>query len=142
MVEYVSCNLCGADDTELLYRKKDYRLRVDDRVWNLVECGRCGLGYVNPRPSPDEVGSYYPASYFEHRGGMTTRYERQASFVGPGPGQLLDIGAARGDFMAVMQRKGWNVTGIEPFTSANPHGLDIQHQHFPDECGLPPQVST
>jgi 2-polyprenyl-3-methyl-5-hydroxy-6-metoxy-1,4-benzoquinol methylase len=138
MPEHVTCNLCGADDAKVLYRARDYRLRVDERLWALVECRRCGLGYLNPRPTPDEIGVYYPDSYFAHRGDMTSRYERQAAYVGGGPGELLDIGAARGDFMRVMQRHGWNVTGIEPSTTDNPHGLDIHHERFPEECALEP----
>lgn len=46
MPEHVNCNLCGADDTRLLYSLRDYRLRVNDLLWNLVQCRRCSLGYL------------------------------------------------------------------------------------------------
>jgi SAM-dependent methyltransferase len=134
MPEYVVCNLCHADDTRLLYSLRDYRFHVDDQLWNLVECRSCGLGYLNPRPTIEEIGTYYPARYFDHRGSMTRRYERQAAYLPEAEGDLLDIGAARGDFMATMQKRGWEVTGIEPSTSENPHGLRIHRQRFPEEC--------
>jgi 2-polyprenyl-3-methyl-5-hydroxy-6-metoxy-1,4-benzoquinol methylase len=137
--EYVTCNLCGADDTRLLYTARDYRFRIDDRLWNLVQCRRCSLGYLNPRPTVSESAKYYPDAYFGHRGRMTRRYELEATYVSGPPGDLLDIGAAGGDFMAVMRGRGWHVSGIEPSTSENPHGLDIRRQRFPEECELDPQ---
>jgi 2-polyprenyl-3-methyl-5-hydroxy-6-metoxy-1,4-benzoquinol methylase len=137
--EYVSCNLCGADDARLLYKARDHRLRIDDRVWNVVKCRRCSLGYLNPRPTAAESGSYYPEAYFCPRAEMSGRYELEAGYVPGAPGDLLDIGAARGDFMAVMRDRGWRVSGIEPSTNGNPHGLDIRRQRFPEDCDLEPE---
>jgi len=139
MPEHVTCNLCGADDTRLLYSLRDYRLRIDDRLWDLVQCRHCSLGYLDPRPTVAEIEMYYPESYFGHRGSMSRRYALQAAYVPGTGGDLLDIGAARGDFLAVMRDRGWNVTGIEPSTSENPHDLTIHRQRFPEECELEPE---
>lgn len=57
--EYVNCNLCGADDTELLFVTKDYRFQLRGD-FNIIKCRRCGLIYVNPRPTEEEIGVYYP----------------------------------------------------------------------------------
>lgn len=130
MPESVACNLCGDDNSELLYKARDYRLQVDDEEWNVVRCKSCGLGYLNPRPTPSEIERYYPAQYFD-RGGHTKRYKRMSRYLW-GSGRLLDIGTARGDFLAFMQTQGWEVEGIEPFGSENPHGLLIHHVHFPN----------
>jgi SAM-dependent methyltransferase len=137
MPEHVRCNLCGSDDVKPLYSLRDYRFRVDDRLWNVVECRRCGLGYVDPRPTPDEIGMYYPAAYHGRRGSMTKRYERQAAYVQGTGGNLLDIGAARGDFLAHMRALNWNVVGIEPAEAENAHDLPVLRQRFPEECDLP-----
>jgi SAM-dependent methyltransferase len=51
-----------------------------------------------------------------------------------GSGRLLDVGTAQGDFLALMRDRGWDVEGIEPFGSANPHGLRIHHVHFPNDA--------
>jgi SAM-dependent methyltransferase len=100
----------------LLYRSKDYRLRIDDVLWNVVQCTACGLGYLNPRPTSEEIGRYYPQSYYAHRVAATERYQRQARYLTSAtPGRLLDVGTARGDFLRVMRGRGWEVTGIEPF---------------------------
>jgi SAM-dependent methyltransferase len=137
--ERVACNLCGASDTRTLYIRKDYRFWVDDADWPVVQCRDCGLGYLNPRPTRAEIDRYYPASYFTNRSNEE-RYERQAAYLAGPPGWLLDIGAAGGDFLAVMKKRGWEVEGVEPFAQAdNPYGIDIHHLSFPNECGLSDQ---
>jgi SAM-dependent methyltransferase len=135
--EYVRCNLCGADDPRLLFRLRDYRLYVDDLLWDVVQCSRCSLGYLNPRPTTQEIAMYYPARYFQHRARATRRYEKQATYVETvGGGDLLDVGAATGDFLAVMRDRGWRVTGIEPWAAENPHGIGILNEPFPYGCSL------
>jgi 2-polyprenyl-3-methyl-5-hydroxy-6-metoxy-1,4-benzoquinol methylase len=137
MPEPVNCNLCGRDGAKLLFRLRDYRLFVDEVEWNVVRCRYCGLGYLNPRPTFDEVARYYPQSYFDERHRQAARYQRQARYVPGDGGRLLDIGTARGDFLDVMARRGWDVAGIEPFEEAgNPHGLQIYRQSFPEGCDL------
>jgi SAM-dependent methyltransferase len=135
--ETTVCNLCGSDDTKLRFQLRDYRLYVDDALWNVVECRRCGLGYLNPRPTPEEVTRYYPPEYFARRGSFTRRYERLARHVPLPPGRLLDVGTARGDFLALMRDQGWDVVGIESSSTAgNPHGLTIHNFRFPEESML------
>lgn len=138
MPEPVICNLCGSNETKLLFRLRDYRLRVDDVLWTAVQCRSCGLGYLNPRPTRDEIGRYYPESYYGRRELQLERYRRQAAHVPREGTRLLDVGTATGEFLAVMSDQGWEVTGIEPFSHAgNPHGLTIHRFDFPSECELP-----
>jgi 2-polyprenyl-3-methyl-5-hydroxy-6-metoxy-1,4-benzoquinol methylase len=140
MPELISCNLCGADNTRLLYRLRDYRLLIDDTEWNVVQCRSCGLGYLNPRPTAQEITRYYPQNYFDQRRTQTARYRRQAKYVTGVGGSLLDIGAATGEFIKIMAERGWSVSGIEPSEEAgNAHGLQIYRQRFPDECDLEAQ---
>jgi len=140
MPERVMCNLCGSDDAKLLFRQRDERLRVDDTEWDVVQCRRCGLGYLNPRPTAAQISIYYPDGYFADRSRMTERYLRQAAYVGGRPGRLLDVGTAGGFFGADMRERGWEVTGIERSVAAgNPHRLAILRQDFPAECDLPPE---
>jgi SAM-dependent methyltransferase len=135
MPERVNCNFCGADDAALVYRARDHRLEVDETEWPLVRCRRCGLGYLNPRPTAEEMGRYYPASYYSHRGELSSRYQRETRYLPEEPGRLLDIGTARGDFAALMQERGWTVEGVENADVAeNPHGLTIHRLSFPEEA--------
>jgi SAM-dependent methyltransferase len=140
VAERVACNLCGSDDAKLLFKQRDERFRVDDIEWSVVQCRRCGLGYLNPRPTPAQIGAYYPHSYYADRSRMTQRYRRQAAYVAGEGGRLLDVGTAGGDFLEVMRERGWDVVGIERADDAgNPHGVTILRQDFPDECDLPPE---
>src|SRR5215469_18187139 len=120
-MEAVACNLCGSLDHELLYRMPD-TLFFKEKWFNVVECRQCGLGFVNPRPSFEEMGRFYPACYYEwfqkEQNFNDRRYEIEAAYVhrhmNPAPGRLLlDIGCANGDFPRVMQRHHWSVEGIE-----------------------------
>lgn len=139
MPEYVSCDLCGADDARRLYRRKDYRLRVDETPWDVLLCRSCGLGYVNPRPTRAEVGRYYPSGYYSTRDTQSDRYRRLADLVPGTRGRILDVGTARGDFLVEMKKRGWGVEGVEPFDDAgNPHGLPIHRVQFPDGCDALP----
>lgn len=75
MPETTSCSLCGADEAKPMFRLRDYRLMVHDLLWTAAHCRSCGLGYLNPRPVVEEIGRYYPASYFGRRRLQVERYQ-------------------------------------------------------------------
>lgn len=137
MPEHVDCNLCGSGERKLLYRLRDYRLGVDDAEWSVVQCRSCGLGYLDPRPTASEIARYYPPTYFAGREGLIERHRRQARYLPRGPGRLLDVGAGRGDFLALARDRGWEVEGIDAFGDEHPHRLAIRRIRFPEECDLP-----
>jgi SAM-dependent methyltransferase len=137
MPEFVVCNLCGSEAARPLFRLRDYRFCVDDVEWTAVRCKSCGLGYLNPRPTVDEIRRYYPERYFTQRASQMDRYRRQARYVVGERGRLLDIGTARGDFLSVMAERGWQTAGIEPFaTPGSSRRSDIHYCSFPEECEL------
>jgi len=68
-VEHVGCDLCGADDPELVAERDKYGLPV-----RAVMCRRCGLMYLNPRPSADR----YRAFRGSGRDGTGAQYHRLA----------------------------------------------------------------
>ena len=61
-MEYVNCDLCGLDDTQVIFKKKD-KLGISDDQFQVVECRQCGLLYVNPRPTEAEIWKFYPETY-------------------------------------------------------------------------------
>jgi len=63
-MELVSCDLCRSDQSELVIRQRDLLLEVTNDEFTIVKCCRCGLVYLNPRPSKDLLGSYYPTVYY------------------------------------------------------------------------------
>ncbi len=60
--EYAKCNLCDADNTQLLFIGKD-RLFKKAGLFNVVKCKECGLIYLDPRPTQKSINYYYPPYY-------------------------------------------------------------------------------
>jgi len=118
-METVVCNLCGSDAYSLVYEKPDSRY-FPQRFFKVVRCSRCGLGFVNPRPTSQEIWEYYPPVYygdFQSKSNFR-RYAAEAGYLKrvedvPGPHRLLDIGCANGDFPRFMKSRGWQVEGVE-----------------------------
>lgn len=119
-METVECNLCGSDNYRVVYSMPDARYFVDE-WFNVVECNRCGLGFVNPRPTRAEISKYYPSSFYDYfddeRVYHLRRYAAEARFLPKASSDynklLLDVGCANGDFPRFMQQLGWEVEGVE-----------------------------
>jgi 2-polyprenyl-3-methyl-5-hydroxy-6-metoxy-1,4-benzoquinol methylase len=114
-LETVVCDLCGADDYEVLYRE----------LFPLVRCRRCGLCYVNPRPHPVYLIPFDEAAYAktvakyahkEHprRDMFAFFLDRIKQLLGPVKEPLIvDIGAHCGHFLEVAREKGFTPVGVE-----------------------------
>lgn len=100
-----------------------------DEYFNVVECSTCGLGFVNPRPTREEIANYYPKQFYDYFEGEQDlhkrRYEVEASYLEgitcrAGDKLLLDIGCANGAFPRFMHDLGWQVEGVEVSTTSRP----------------------
>ena len=63
-MESVRCDLCHCEATEA-------SLHLDERMFQkgsftIVRCKRCGLLYTNPRPTQEEISSFYPKGYYAY----------------------------------------------------------------------------
>lgn len=89
---------------------------------------------LKTNPVPRDLEKYYQSEdYISHTDGKRSLFEKIyhwvkqytlsqkeqliSSYVGK-KGNLLDIGAGTGDFLAYAQKKNWKVTGIEPNSKA------------------------
>ena len=88
----------------------------------MVRCLACGFIYQNPRPSEEErlnsYQQYLPqgAEEIEAWGRMMAPVFRKGADLIERyipRGRLLDVGTGYGFFPALMQLRGWNVTGLE-----------------------------
>ncbi len=126
-METVTCNLCGSDKQRVVYKMPDFRF-FPDEWFQIVECRRCGLGFVNPRPQPDEIFRHYPTSFYdsfdEEQTHHQKRYQAEADFIHqfiqPDGKSLLDLGCANGDFPRFMRDRGWQVEGVEVSPNSRP----------------------
>jgi len=57
-----TCGACGASRPEPVYEVWDLIWTHPGR-WGYVRCGRCGHGYLDPRPSDAALGAFYGALY-------------------------------------------------------------------------------
>jgi SAM-dependent methyltransferase len=161
-MEYVNCNLCNNDLTELLFSKRD-KFRITQDEFNVVACRKCGLLYVNPRPTREEMGRFYPETYswketLEAASFLTQwvrklergyRYHllkdeasKVTRFMGRSSGRVLDIGCGAGDRLDVLRSMEFETYGVETSDSAdyakdhlklNVFRGDLFSANFPDD---------
>ena len=64
-LEYTNCDLCGENRTNLFLEAAS---DVTQERFRIVRCDNCGLIYLNPRPTKDIIGRYYPVdSYYSYQ---------------------------------------------------------------------------
>ena len=119
-VQEIVCNFCGSDQ---------YTPFDKEGEWKIVTCKNCGFHYTNPQPTPAALPFYYTEEYFKDKRhyakfynedgstkiqaeAYTNRIQDAETFVDE-RGRLLEIGSARGGYLGVMKKRGWNVEGVE-----------------------------
>ena len=81
-MESVICDLCHSDQSEVVTRQRDLLLEVMNDEFTIVKCCRCGLVYLNPRPSKELLSSYYPTVYYPPlQAKARTQFQQQAKKV-------------------------------------------------------------
>ncbi|MCL6511243.1 MAG: class I SAM-dependent methyltransferase [Anaerolineae bacterium] len=130
-MERVACNLCGSQESMVLYADlPDMLLRRREVTATLVRCCACGLIYQNPRPTREEIGQHYPDRYDSYNYRDDVRkgcaLSRWAAAYGIAKrcryvtrhkrgGVLLDVGCSTGLFLQGMRKHGyWQLCGVEP----------------------------
>ncbi|MGH7162120.1 MAG: class I SAM-dependent methyltransferase [Planctomycetota bacterium] len=129
-MEHVSCDLCGSAE-------RDPRLRHDG--WTIVECRRCSLVYLDPRPDPGSIERDF--DWFRHsplqtgarrareslvrrllrrtRGkGLLRRKRREEVVLGRvkelvPSGRFLDVGCGDGFMVEAMAAAGFDAHGVD-----------------------------
>jgi SAM-dependent methyltransferase len=126
---------CSGSD-EFLFLGAD-RLYGQPGEFRVVRCRVCGLIRINPRPTPETIGFYYPDNYGPYQESEAFGAERKKEIIPLWkrifrsvvrfnticlppltPGRMLEIGCAAGGFMHRMACAGWGVEGIEFSSSA------------------------
>ena len=78
-MEMVACDLCKSEQSEVVTRQRDLLLEVSNDEFTIVRCHKCGLIYLNPRPSKELLGSYYPTAYYSPvQGKVRPQVQQQA----------------------------------------------------------------
>ncbi|MGZ8450386.1 MAG: class I SAM-dependent methyltransferase [Candidatus Deferrimicrobiaceae bacterium] len=114
---FTPCILCGRDAPQPVAVQKGYPI---------VRCGGCGLVYVHPKPSEEDLPGLY-GEYHARDGGNEAGWNRLMEKVfreaadhldrfrnGDGPPRLLDVGCGYGGFVSLMRDRGWDAEGVDP----------------------------
>jgi SAM-dependent methyltransferase len=135
-MEYVHCNLCGADSTVVRYPSTigEHSTQGEwvayacthsgyGRHHTIVQCQECGLVYTNPRLDQHDIVDTYESVedplYLEEREGRVLTFERHLKpleqIAGPPDDRpLLDVGCYTGVFIEIAAGHGWDAWGLEP----------------------------
>lgn len=143
------CPVCGATDTEPV-------ASVDGKTGEplaTVNCNACGLGRIDPLPTPQALEDWYTNRYRQDyksaiqpalrhvlRAGRNALHrwrwlqdQMQSQGLALPPGATtLDIGASSGEFVYLLKQRGYQSHGIEPHTGYASHaretlGLQVEN---------------
>lgn len=139
------CALCGAD-RPLPLLVDTVRRGGHDFAFHIVRCGACGFVYVTPRAQ---------GALFDNEAGGAARRDaavanapiyatglRELRRAGlPDGGLILDLGCARGDFLAYASARGYRVLGVDLnpklAAEARERGFEVLTGDLRDLTGLP-----
>lgn len=126
------CEICGSRDTQFLFNARDKNRKVDHRLFRLIRCRTCGVGFTRPKLSGAELAAYYPREYYSLDDNVNleralrrhnrARVQRIKRFINGG--KLLDIGAGTGMFLKAARESGFEVHGLEISGEAARFGRD------------------
>lgn len=149
--ESLPCALCGSRERQVV-ATRDRKLK---RLRNVL-CTHCGLVFLDPMPTSEEISAFYRDEYRERYHGAAQprpkallRDERGAAWragvLAPhlaGGARVLDVGAGAGAFLAAATRAGWQAEGVEPHRgfaafAREYYGAQVHACNFEDAPLLP-----
>lgn len=130
----VPCNICDSKNTSFFRKVECLSPKRGD--FTLVKCNNCGLIYVNPRPSKDEMYEFYPfwpgeKVFFHPDINIYTRQRTKLNllkkYINNKTGEVLDVGTGSGEFLELMKNKGWRVFGVEYAKTTSAYARENLH---------------
>jgi len=123
-LEPKACPVCAASQL----RARPFGYSFNDKWLGGFECGTCGIIFIHPQPTAEEIVQMYSKEYFEgdFRCGHAGSYfdeKTQTSLEDEAlinrimqfkpSGKFLEIGCAGGAFLHAAQKSGYQVKGVE-----------------------------
>jgi SAM-dependent methyltransferase len=126
----VNCCLCEDDNSEPLAVGEDFEYRTSPDTFLTVRCRTCGLVYLNPRPSLQDLPQIYPSDYHaydfsEEQFGFVYQVRRRLEARRllsccqglPSNARIIDVGCGDGFHLSLLREFGdpsWQLEGIDP----------------------------
>jgi SAM-dependent methyltransferase len=125
----VACPVCGGTDSSFWLQAPD-RFHLRNEMWRLWRCSACGLAWLNNPPALEQMAEHYGSEY---HASITTATEG-ATLYWKGTlarlaryktgGRILDVGCSSGSFLRSLDRRAWQLFGIE----ISPHEADAARE--------------
>ncbi len=136
------CPICHETHFENFISCTDFT--VSSEIFSIVRCSQCQFLFTDPRPSNEQLGSYYASEeYISHtnKGNnlINIIYRMARNFTLQSKiklinsltqeRNLLDYGCGTGDFLAASAKKRWETHGVEPDEKARSYAITENKQH-------------
>ena len=135
----LSCPICGSPQRSLFMHAPDLNYHRPDPEYLLYRCASCTHLYLDP--VPEDLSAHYPsqnyayntlpsaelppvkariAALLDRAGPLRRKLASVCIDLGypllpPFPGaRLLDVGCGSGHYLVPLQRRGWEIYGVEP----------------------------
>lgn len=123
-----SCVACGTREVTTLFHATDRLYRTTDKSFLLVECQRCKLIRLYPKPNPEELATYYPSDYWHNdSGGRITEIEEfyrrlvsldhirflEGAIASAQGGTVMDVGCGGALLLRMLRERGHKVLGSD-----------------------------
>jgi SAM-dependent methyltransferase len=132
-----ACPACGAHEAHPVSQRDG----KTGEPLAVVACARCGMGFIDPLPTPEALAAWYRDHYRqEYKGAVVPKLYHvlraarnardrfrwlQAHGLSPAAGaQTLDVGASSGEFVYLLQHQGYDAWGVEPHAGYAGHARE------------------
>jgi SAM-dependent methyltransferase len=156
-LEYQRCCLCGTEDAAPVGVGEDFEYRTSPDLFLVVQCRRCDVVYLSPRPAIDEMDRIYPTDYHAFqfspeefglvhavRRTLEARRLLRCCQGLPADARILDVGCGDGFHLRLLRdfgSPGWHLEGIDvsqrAAEAAKRAGL-LVHQGTVEDADLAP----
>lgn len=124
LLENIFCPVCGETKYRTIFKTSDFRFQAITEIFVVVKCVGCDFIFLNPRPDQNTISNLYSSGFYLNNYSLFYKalnlFYRQEQKVNVNfinrykpSGKLLDVGCGPGNFISLMQQKGYDVYGIE-----------------------------
>ncbi|MEQ1584233.1 MAG: class I SAM-dependent methyltransferase [Cyclobacteriaceae bacterium] len=125
------CPICSSDHLKPLMIARDYTVTQGD--FSLQQCEQCHFVATSPRPDQNSIALYYQSDkYISHTSSgknvidriyllarnYTLRSKYKLIKKYKALGSVLDYGCGTGAFLHYIQKRNWQIAGVEPSEAA------------------------